>query len=69
LGLLDKEYLRFGDTFERKFLCQGENEDRSIQTTLDIGWEVLSMLPRDELHRVSDALLDEHYRTQRGTDD
>jgi len=68
LGLLDKEYLRFGDTFERKFLCQGEDEDRSIQTTLDLGWEVLSLLPRDELHRVSDALLDQHYQAERGTD-
>ena len=68
LGLLDKEYLRFGETFERRFLCQGETEDRSIQTTLDLGWEILSMLPRDELHRVSDALLDEHYRAPGRTD-
>jgi V/A-type H+-transporting ATPase subunit B len=68
LGLLDKEYLRFGDTFERKFLNQGETEDRSIQTTLDIGWDVLSMLPRDELHRLSDALLEEHYRSERDKD-
>jgi V/A-type H+-transporting ATPase subunit B len=65
LGSLDKEYLRFGDTFERKFLNQGETEDRSIQTTLEIGWDVLSMLPRDELHRLSDALLDQHYRAEK----
>ena len=68
LSSLDKEFLSFGDAFERKFLSQGETEDRSIETTLDIGWDVLSMLPRDELHRVSDALLDEHYKTAQDND-
>jgi len=68
LSLLDKEYMRFGDTFERKFLSQKEDEDRSIETTLDIGWEVLSMLPRDELHRLSDVLLDAHYNSEQGSD-
>ena len=68
LSLLDKEYMRFGDTFERKFLSQEETEDRSIETTLEIGWDVLSMLPRDELHRLSDALLDAHYRSEQETD-
>lgn len=62
LSALDKQYLRFGDAFERRFLNQDQTEDRSIETTLDLGWTVLSLLPRDELHRVSDALLDEHYR-------
>jgi V/A-type H+-transporting ATPase subunit B len=64
LSLLDKEYLRFGETFEHRFLSQGETENRSIETTLEIGWDVLSALPRDELHRLSDTLLDEHYRTK-----
>ena len=41
---------------------QGEYENRSIETTLELGWDVLSMLPRDELHRVSDALVEKHYR-------
>ncbi|MFO7907085.1 MAG: V-type ATP synthase subunit B [Pirellulaceae bacterium] len=68
LSLLDKEYMRFGDAFERKFLSQGEAEDRSIETTLEIGWDVLSMLPREELHRVSDALLETHYRNEEGSD-
>lgn len=68
LSLLDKEYMRFGDAFERKFLSQGETEDRSIETTLDIGWDMLSMLPRDELHRLSDGLLDAHYRGTEQTD-
>jgi V/A-type H+-transporting ATPase subunit B len=64
LSLLDKEYLRFGETFEHQFLSQGETENRSIETTLEIGWDVLSKLPRDELHRLNDTLLDEHYRTK-----
>lgn len=62
LSALDKLYLKFGDALEHRFLSQGEYENRSIETTLDLGWDVLSLLPRDELHRVSEALLKEHYR-------
>jgi V/A-type H+-transporting ATPase subunit B len=61
LGALDKLYLKFGEAFEQRFLNQGEYENRPIGTTLDIGWETLSLLPRDELHRVNDKLLDERY--------
>ena len=61
LNALDKTYLKFGEAFERRFLNQGEYENRSIETTLELGWDVLSLLPRDELHRVSDALIAEHY--------
>ena len=62
LSLLDRTYLEFGSAFEQRFLSQGEHEDRSIEQTLDLGWDILSMLPRDELHRLSDDLLDAHYR-------
>jgi V/A-type H+-transporting ATPase subunit B len=62
LSPLDKQYLKFGEAFERCFLNQGEQENRSIETTLDLGWEVLSMLPREELHRLSETLLTQHYR-------
>ncbi len=61
LGVLDRLYLKFGEAFETRFLSQGETENRPIATTLDLGWDILSMLPREELHRVSDALLDQHY--------
>ncbi len=61
LGPLDKKYLAFGEAFEQRFLNQGEYDNRDIGTTLDIGWETLALLPRDELHRVSDALLDAHH--------
>lgn len=61
LSALDKVYLRFGEAFETRFLRQGEDENRSIETTLDLGWEVLSGLPAGELHRVSEALLAAHH--------
>ncbi len=66
LSPLDKLYLHFGEAFETRFLNQGEYEDRSITSTLELGWEVLSLLPRDELHRVSEALLQEHYCQKSG---
>src|SRR5512136_1229027 len=62
LSELDKRYLKFGEAFEQRFLNQGEYENRPIGVRLELGWEVLSMLPRDELHRVSDALVEKHYR-------
>jgi V/A-type H+-transporting ATPase subunit B len=64
LSALDKLYLKFGEALEHRFLSQGEFENRSIATTLDLGWDMLSLLPRDELHRVSDEMLKQHYRDQ-----
>lgn len=66
LGALDKRYLRFGEAFEGRFLNQGEDENRPVEATLDLGWEVLGLLPREELHRVSDAMLAAHYRPADG---
>lgn len=62
LGPLDKLYLAFGEAFERRFLSQAEDENRTIEQTLELGWDVLGLLPRDELHRLSEALLVAHYR-------
>jgi len=58
---LDKTYLDFGNRFEREFLSQGEYEDRTISQTLDIGWKVISYLPKDELHRISEEELNKYY--------
>ena len=58
---LDKIYLEFGKRFEREFLSQGEYEDRSITQTLDIGWKVISYLPKEELHRISEEELNKYY--------
>ena len=62
LSVLDKEYLEFGEKFEQTVLKQGEHEDRSIDETLDCGWAALSVLPRSELHRVTEEELTAHYR-------
>ncbi len=60
LSPLDKTYVKFGEEFERRFLSQNEFEDRPIERTLEIGWSVLSILPRSELYRISDELADEY---------
>ena len=62
---LDKQYLKFGEQFERRYLMQQEYDDRTITETLELGWDVISILPREELHRLSDADLDEHYRKEK----
>jgi len=51
----DRQYLLFADRFEQRFIAQGEDEERSIIETLNIAWELLSLLPPDSLTRVSDA--------------
>ncbi len=66
LSDLDKIYLRFGNVFEEKFLSQGYNENRSIETTLDIGWEMLSILPEEELYRISKEDIQRYYIPQKG---
>ena len=48
----DRKFLKFADEFEKRFTRQGHYEDRSIDTTLDLGWELMSMLPEEELKRV-----------------
>ncbi|MBP3580296.1 MAG: V-type ATP synthase subunit B [Clostridia bacterium] len=58
---IDKLYAKFADEFERKYVSQGYETDRSIEETLDIGWELLRILPRSELKRISDKFLDMYY--------
>lgn len=57
-----KKFIEFGKAFESKFLNQGTNEDRSISQSLDLGWQLLSYLPRKELDRVDDKILDKYYK-------
>lgn len=61
LSAVDRKYMRFGVAFEKYFLTQGFNEERSIEETLDLGWKLLSLLPENELDRVDEELLKEHY--------
>ncbi len=56
----DRRYLRFGEAFERRFLSQGFYENRSIEETLDIGWEVLSILPESELTNIKDIYIQKY---------
>ena len=58
---IDLMYAKFADAFEEQYVSQGYNTDRSIEETLDIGWKLLSMLPRTELKRIDEKFLDEYY--------
>lgn len=61
----DRAYMRFGRLFEDNFLNQGFDENRSLDETLDLGWDLLCSLPRNELDRIDDKLLDEKYNPDR----
>ena len=61
LSPLDKKYLKFGTEFEKRYIGQGAAENRSIMQTLDLGWELLKLLPREELDRIDTKLLDIYY--------
>ncbi|AEH07407.1 V-type ATP synthase subunit B [Methanothermococcus okinawensis] len=56
----DRAYLKLAEEFEKKFVQQGKDEDRSIEETLDIVWELLTILPREELKRVPDELIEKY---------
>ncbi|MFO7731384.1 MAG: V-type ATP synthase subunit B [Spirochaetia bacterium] len=58
---LDHKYMEFGEAFERQFVSQAVDEDRTIEETLNLGWEVLRNLPAEELHRVTDEELEKYY--------
>jgi len=58
---LDHNYLEFGKEFEQRFVSQNKDEERSIEQTLDLGWEVLKSLPAEELHRITDEELEKYY--------
>ena len=61
LSDVDKLYAKFADEFENKYVSQGYEKDRSIEETLDVGWELLRTMPRSELKRVKKEYLDEFY--------
>jgi len=65
LSDIDKKYMEFGSLFEKFFLSQGFETNRSILETLDLGWDLLSILPKLELDRVESAVLDEFYDNER----
>ena len=58
---IDKLYAKFAEQFEQEYVSQGFDTNRTIEETLNLGWKLLSILPRSELKRISDTMLDEHY--------
>ena len=60
LAPLDKLYLKFGEKLESEFLSQSEFEDRTIEQTLDLGWKVLSILPKSELYRIKPEFIEKY---------
>ncbi len=68
LSARDKLYLKFADQFEKRFISQGEYENREIEKTLDLGWDLLSELPESELKRIDPATIKQfHPKYQTGT--
>jgi len=62
LSELDNKYLDFADDFESEFVDQGFDQNRSIEETLEIGWDLLSMLPKDALNRIDEEFIEKYYR-------
>ncbi|WFR55309.1 V-type ATP synthase subunit B [Anaerocolumna sp. AGMB13025] len=61
---IDKLYAKFADSFEQEYVSQGYETGRDIEETLDLGWKLLSILPRTELKRIKDEFLDQYYGKQ-----
>ena len=57
---IDRIYAKFADEFEEKYVNQGYDTDRSIEETLDLGWELLSVFPRSELKRIKQPIYDKY---------
>ncbi len=62
VSTLDKKYIEFGKAFENEFVLQHKEENRAMEDTLNIGWRLLGLLPREELDRVDTKILDKYYR-------
>ncbi len=62
LSDMDKIYAKFSDEFEKQYVSQGFNTDRSIEETLDLGWKLLGILPKSELKRIKDEYITKYYK-------
>jgi V/A-type H+-transporting ATPase subunit B len=60
LSPTDLLYAKFADEFERRYVAQGKDENRSIEDTLKLGWELLSLLPKAELKRIKPELIEKY---------
>jgi len=57
----DRSYLEFADEFEKRFVTQGRNEERSIEETLGLGWDLLATLPEGELKRIDEEIIKKYH--------
>ena len=62
LSDMDKLYAKFSDKFEAEYVSQGYDTDRSIEETLDLGWQLLGILPKSELKRIKDTFIEKYYK-------
>ena len=60
LSYTDKLYAKFAEEFEKKYVAQGIDENRTIEETLGIGWELLSIIPKTELKRIKPELIEKY---------
>lgn len=65
LTAIDKNYARFAEDFEKRYVSQGFSANRTIEQTLDIGWELLSELPKGELKRIKEVYLEKYYKEEK----
>ena len=61
LSDIDKLYAKFATEFENRYVSQGNDTDRSIDETLDLGWDLLSILPKSELKRINTQYIEKYY--------
>ena len=66
LSPTDLLYAKFADEFEKRYVNQGSEENRSIQETLDLGWELLSILPTSELKRIKPEMIEKYLPKKEG---
>lgn len=66
LSEVDRLFAKFADEFEKRYVSQGENENRSIEETLNLGWELLTLIPKNELKRVDDKLIEKYLPEKEG---
>lgn len=69
LSGVDKKYMQFGTLFEQNYIAQSKTENRSIEETLNLGWSLLSVLPKSELDRVDEKLLNKYYNQKQAYKD
>ena len=67
LSPIDKQYLKFGEEFEKRYIGQGPTENRTMMETLDLGWELLGLLPKEELDRIDTKLIEKYWKDTKET--